>query len=477
MGGYGKRIELIPSINLKKTNSISDAFKAINGRFEMVVTVVGEGDKFCGIVSEGDLRRAILAGNSLDTPIEKVMNAKPIILTTEDLENDLKRTRAITQMYKLYKTGQGLQTTIPVLDKNGRVSGLTVPEMLQVADSRLGIQDTIKSDGPQVLVVGGAGYIGSILVSILSMKGWRVRVLDNMLYRQTSLDNIKDERISVVRGDVTNINDVVAAIEGIDAVVYLAEIVGDPACAYTPERALKTNYLSVANMAHLCSYLNINRFIYTSSCSVYGGSPNPESSLTESSELNPVSHYGRMKIMAEQAVLSIPYSLFTPTILRLATVFGFSYRPRFDLVVNTFAKNAFFKKYIEVFGGEQWRPNIHVRDVAMAIIKILEAPLDKVSRQIFNVGSGQGNHTINELAGMVAEIFPGVLIRQQGRSKDPRNYKVDFTKIKDILGYKAGISVREGLKELREVFERQEITNPEDPRYSNIEAIKEFINK
>ncbi|MCX5666802.1 MAG: NAD-dependent epimerase/dehydratase family protein [Candidatus Omnitrophica bacterium] len=436
MKEYNKKIEFIPSINLKKTNSISDAFDAINGRF-------------------------------------KVMNAKPVVLTIENLKDDMKRTHAVNQIYNEL----GPWGTIPVLDKKGRVIGLAVPEMLQAYDMNPGAQDLLRSKSPQVLVVGGAGYIGSVLVSMLLEKGWRARVLDNMLYKQTSLDKIKNKHLSVMRRDVANINDVLAAIEGIDAVVYLAEIVGDPACAYTPERALKTNYLSVANMAHLCSYLNINRFIYASSCSVYGGSPNPDFFLTENSELNPISYYGRMKIMAEQVTLGISNPLFAPTILRLATVFGHSYRPRFDLVVNTFAKNAFFQKYIEVFGGEQWRPNVHVRDVASAIIKILEAPLDKVSRQIFNVGSKQGNHTISELAGMAEEIFPGISIRQQGQSKDPRNYKVDFTKIENALGYKAGTSVRDGLMELRDVFERGEISDPEDSRYSNIKAIKEIMSK
>lgn len=466
-------MDLIPALNLSREKTVSDAFKAINGRLGMVVTVVAESDRLCGIVSEGDLRRAILSGNSLMTPIEKVMNTTPVVLKLEDLEDETKRARAINQIYRLYETGQRQQATVPVVDKENGVVGLITSEMLPFGEHRSETTDTRKGSGPQVLVVGGAGYIGSVLVRLLLADGWRVKVLDNMLYRQTSLDSLRDEHLTILRGDVTNINDVVTAIEGVDAVVYLAEIVGDAACAYRPERALKTNYLSVVNMAHLCAYLNINRFVYTSSCSVYGGSARPDECLSEASEFNPVSHYGRMKIMSEQALLGIANPLFSPTILRLATVFGYSYRPRFDLVVNAFAKNAFFKKNIEVYGGKQWRPNIHVSDVAGAIIKVLEAPIEKVSRQTFNVGSTSENYTIEDLADLASQIFPGLKVNKRNESVDPRNYRVDFDKIEKTLDYRAGTSVIDGLKELKSVFEKGEVKDPDDLKYSNIEALKQ----
>lgn len=474
MADSRKRTKLIPSLNLQRNNTIADAFKAINGRIGIVVIVVDGQNHLCGIVSEGDLRRAILNGHSLDMPLEKVMNTKPIIIKLDELENELKCTNVIDQIYHRYGTGQGQQATIPVIDKNGNVVGLAIPEMLQIRGKHNAMADVRRTARPHVLVVGGAGYIGSVFVRMLLAEGWRVRVLDNMLYVQTSLDGIADKHLSVMRGDVTNINDVVGAIEGIDAVVYLAEIVGDAACAQRPERALKTNYLSVANITHLCAYLNVNRFIYASSCSVYGGSRDSNNYLTEEFELNPVSYYARMKIMSEQVVLGITNPLFAPTILRFATVFGFSYRPRFDLVVNAFAKNAFLRKYIEVFGGSQWRPNVHVRDVGRAIIQILSAPIDKVSRQVFNVGSNKENYTINELTGLTLQVFPEVTVKQNSSVQDLRNYKVDFSKIEEMLGFRAQVSVLDGLKELKAVFEKGEIKNLDHPRYSNIEAIKEL---
>jgi len=184
-----------------------------------------------------------------------------------------------------------------------------------------------------------------------------------------------------------------------------------------------------------------------------------------------------MKIMAEQALLGIPNPLFSPTILRFATVFGYSYRPRFDLIVNLFAKNAFFRNSIEIFGGTQWRPNIHVSDVARAIIKTLEAPMDKVSRQIYNVGNDEENHNVNGLANLALEVFPETRVKRNKGTRDPRNYKISCDKIRKEIGYSAEISVRDGLKELRAIFEKGEIKNPDESFYSNIESLKEFVGK
>ena len=441
----------------------------------MVATIVEAGGKLCGIISEGDLRRAILAGKMLDTPLSQVMNTRPITLKLEDLDSHSKITGAVDWLYRCYGTGQGQQAAIPVVDDENHLLGLVTAEMLQMGARSREYPPNVKLSGQHVLVVGGAGYIGSVLVRRLLSAGWRVRVLYNLLYRQASLEGIDNERFSFMRADVTNINDAVESIAGIDAVVYLAEIVGDPACALRPERALKTNYLSVANMAHLCAYLNINRFIYASSYSVYGGSCSPEGLLSEESALNPLSYYGQMKTMSEQVLRGISAPLFSPTILRLATVFGCSFRPRFDLVVNAFAKNAFFNHCLEVFGGSQWRPNVHVGDVADAVVSVLEAPAEKVSRQIFNVGSNKENYTIDQLAEIALAVFPGTKIKRGSNSVDLRNYRVDFGKIEGALGYQAKTTVRDGLAELKSAFQKAAVDNSGYEKYSNLEALKEFV--
>lgn len=471
-----KKIGLLPSEKLHLTNTISDAFRAINGRYGVFVALVNDNDSFCGIVSEGDLRRAILSGISLDAPLEKIMNAKPVFLQIDDLYSPAKCSQALDEIYKCYGATYRQQATIPVLDKQRRLMGLVTTAILETRRKFSSIVQPRKSGSPSVLVVGGAGYIGSVLSRMLIDDGWRVRVLDNMLYGQRSLEGIRSKHISVMYGDVTNINDLVEAIESIDAVVYLAEIVGDPACAHSPERALKTNYLAVTNMAHLCSYLNIRRFIYTSSCSVYGGASSVEY-LTEESKLRPVSHYARMKILTEQAILGIPNSLFAPTILRLATVFGYSFRPRFDLVVNAFAKNAYFKSQIDIFGGRQWRPNVHVKDVARAIIRTLDSPVDKVGRQVFNVGANKENYTVNDLAQLTAKHFPGIRILYHRVAGDLRNYRVDFSKIEKIMKFTASLSVSEGLLELKKVFKSGKVKDPDDPCFSNLQAIQALAGK
>lgn len=460
---------------MKPAGTIAEALEKLNGRFGMIVTVLDEDQKLCGIASEGNLRRAILNGNPLSTPLERVANREFISLQERDLDDQVECLKVIDQISHKYASGAGQQATIPVVDGENKVIGLVTPEILQSRGDE-GHTNGNKFAGPHVLVVGGAGYVGSMLVRMLLDRGWRVRVLDNMLYNQNSLSGIDNPHFSLVKGDVTNLNDVVEAIEGIDAVVYLAEIVGDAACAYRPQRTLKTNYLAVTNMAHLCAYLNINRFVYTSSCSVYGGSKDPLQLLSEDSQVNPVSYYGRMKTMAEQALLGIASPLFAPTILRLATVFGYSYRPRFDLVVNAFTKNAYFKKEIEVFGGDQWRPNVHVKDVALSIIKVLEAPLENVSRQIFNVGANSENYRIRDIARLVKDIFPEITVTQNTLSQDARNYRVDCSKIKSHLAFQPSFGVAQGIGELKEIFEHKKVIDPDNTAYSNIRALQEFDN-
>jgi nucleoside-diphosphate-sugar epimerase len=275
---------------------------------------------------------------------------------------------------------------------------------------------------------------------------------------------------SFIEGDVCNLHTQTESIKGIDCVVFLAEIVGDPSCEYLPQTALKTNYLAVNSMATLCAHANINRFIYTSSCSVYGASANPEDLLNEESALSPVSHYARMKILSEQTLFNQLNPLFSPTILRLATVFGHSHRPRFDLVVNAFAKNAYYDESLTVYGGNQWRPNVHVKDVARSIIKVIDAPLNIVKKETFNVGSNSENYTIKSLSELTKKVFQDCTVHVDDSNPDKRNYRIDFSKIKEILGFDHKYSVKDGLKELKEVFELELINKVNDKKHSNIQT-------
>ncbi len=463
-------IALVPTKPLKPSAVISDALSQIGDRYGAIVVVADDDNRLCGVVSSGDLRKAILNGHNADTPLQAVMNASPVSIRRDQLNEEASVNAVLAEFRRLYTAGM-MYAMAPVTDGDGRVLGLVNLQSLAQHASDPGLPVSHR----RVLVIGGAGFIGSVLTRQLIACGWSVRVLDRFLYEQDSLAGLDENKLEIVQGDVKNIDVIVDAIEGVDAVVYLAELVGDPAVSIAPQTALKTNYLAVTTLAHLCAYLGINRFVYTSSCSVYGATANPDVLLTEESPTAPVSLYGKIKLLVEEAVLSMarqPNRLFAPTVLRLGTVFGLSPRVRFDLVVNTLVKNAYKTGRIEVFGGAQWRPQVHVADVGRAIINILDAPLDAVRAQIFNVGGTQNNHTIDELGDMVNEAFPSITVTRRNTETDPRNYRVNCDKIHDVLGFEPEISVPDGIRELKEALEAGEIDDTDEPKYSNYQTVQ-----
>ena len=327
---------------------------------------------FLGTISEGDLRRSILKGISLKSKVSQIVNKKPMFLYKDELNLSSSKRASIN----LGKT-MDRPLVIPIISRQKKLLGEISTEkyfnIIKVKNNK-----KVKKKLPNVLIVGGAGYIGSNLSFRLLKLGYKIKILDKFLYEKNVFKKDKNNKnLTIINKDVNDIHVQYDALKDIDAVIYLAEIVGDPSCAVRPQEALKTNYLALNSLATLCSYMNINRFIYTSSCSVYGASTDETKILDEESSLNPVSLYARIKILSEKCLLSQPNFLFAPTILRLGTVYGPSFRNRFDLVINIFAKDAFFKNKINVYGGTQWRPNIHVDDVANGIIKVLEAPIQK----------------------------------------------------------------------------------------------------
>jgi len=464
--------ELASTKALKSDAAISEALALIGDRYGAIVPVIDDDDRLCGVVSAGDLRKAILNGHGVDTPLRVVMNERPVTIAHDQLGNEASVNAVLAEFRRLYKAGM-MYAMAPVTDGDGRVMGLIDLQSLALRASDPGLPVSHR----RVLVIGGAGYIGSMLTRQLLADGWSVRVLDRFLYSQDSLAGLDDSRIEIVEGDVKNLDTVVDAIDRVDAVVYLAELVGDPAVSIAPQTALKTNYLAVTALAHLCAYLNINRFIYTSSSSVYGASATPDVFLTEDSPTAPVSLYGKIKLLVEEAVLSMvrqPNRLFAPTVLRLGTVFGLSHRARFDLVVNTLVRNAHTSGKIELFGGNQWRPQVHVADVGRAISMVLDAPLDAVRAQIFNVGSTKENYTIDALGEMVKQLYPAVTMIRKNAEVDPRNYRVNCDKIRDVLGFKPEMSVLDGMIELKEALDAGRLGNVNEPSYSNFQTVQEL---
>jgi len=326
-------------------------------------------------------------------------------------------------------------------------------------------------DARSILVVGGAGYIGSVLVRELLGRGYRVRVLDRLLYGDESLAEVYDrEDFELIQGDFRNVEAVVRAVQGMGSIIHLGAVVGDPACALDEEFTFEVNLAATRMIAEAGKGYGIRRFIFASSCSVYGAS---DEIVDERCKLAPASLYARTKIESEKLLLSIMSDSFSPVLLRLATVCGMSYRPRFDLVVNLLTARAIFDKKITIFGGDQWRPFVHVEDVSKAIIRCLEAPLEVVSGQVFNVGSETGNYRLIQVGDLIKRIVPDTMVSVQGHIDDQRNYRVSFEKIQRMLDFQASKTVEDAILEIVEAVRSGQIVNYRVPRYSNVKWLTE----
>jgi len=252
-------------------------------------------------------------------------------------------------------------------------------------------------------------------------------------------------------------------------VIHLAAIVGDPACAQDDANAFQINYAATRMMLEIAKGHGIERFLFASSCSVYGASDNI---VDEKSETSPVSLYAETKLNSERVLLEAKSRNFHPTVLRFATVFGLAPRPRFDLVVNLLTAKAIQEGVITIYNGDQWRPFLHANDVARAVAQTLSAPLDSVSGEIFNVGDDGLNFTLAQVAEKIRSLIPKTQVEYVENS-DRRNYRVSFKKIKDCLGFAATHSVEDGVREIKHAFEQGEILDYRHPFYSNVSFLKE----
>ncbi len=330
-----------------------------------------------------------------------------------------------------------------------------------------------KSDAARkrVLVIGGAGYIGSALLPRLAEHGWRVRVLDRLLYGAGPLgDLLESADVELVQADYRQLDRLVAALDGVDAVVHLGGLVGDPACSIDEELTTEVNLDSTRVIAELAKGQGVRRFVFASSCSVYGAS---DDLLDETSRLNPVSLYGRSKIASENVLFEMAEGGFAPTMMRFGTVYGLSRRPRFDLVVNLLAAKAVTEGRITVFGGDQWRPFVHVEDAARAVVAALEAPVGRVRNEIFNVGSDEQNATLGDVGRLIARIVPEAEYVDSGQDGDRRNYRVDFAKIRSVLDFTPEWTLEAGVRQVVDALRSGAIGDYRDPLYSNIRFLSE----
>ena len=351
-----------------------------------------------------------------------------------------------------------------------------------VAERRLRRQERRRSRAGQdrrhqrtVVVTGGAGYIGSLVVRRLLERGYRVRVLEGLLYGDAPIrDVLAHPNLELRIADLRRHDLVAAALDGADAVLHLGAIVGDAACALDEGFTLSVNLEATRLIAGLCRSIGVPRLVFASTCSVYGAS---EEVLSEDSALNPVSLYARSKIAAERELLESTDSRCTPVVLRFATAYGASHRPRFDLAVNILTARAVTEGRCTIFGGEQWRPFVHVDDIARALIAALEAPLAKVGGQVFNVGSGEQNHRLAEVGDLIKELLPPTIVLTDDRVLDRRNYYVRFDKIHDGLSFTPTHSLRAGIQELADALSSGALRGWNDQAYDNHRFLQQLLRE
>lgn len=321
-----------------------------------------------------------------------------------------------------------------------------------------------------VLVTGGAGYLGSVLVPLLLKRGHRVSVLDDLLHGgQSLLSYIHDENFRFIKGDLRSNDPLADVLDGADAVVHLAAIVGDPACARQPKLAREVNLEASLNLYDKARHHGVKRFVFASTCSNYGKMADGAGFLDEDSPLRPVSLYAETKVEVEKALLGASGSdQPAVTVLRCSTLYGLSPRMRFDLTVNEFTKDLVTKRHLVIFGAQFWRPYLHVRDAAQVIHLVLAAPLERVAGQVFNAGDSGQNYQKGQLVEMIrTQLNYETQVEQVDKQEDPRDYRVSFDKIRDHLGFSANRTVEDGIREVRTAIEEGLITDVDNPRYHN----------
>jgi nucleoside-diphosphate-sugar epimerase len=320
------------------------------------------------------------------------------------------------------------------------------------------------------LITGGSGYIGSLLARELLENGHDVRVLDSLLHGQEDIAAEQEQAgITVIRGDIRDADARGRALSGADAVVHLAAIVGDPACALDPALSNEVNVQATESLVADANAAGVQRLVFASTCSNYGRMADPTIPITEDGELRPVSLYAEQKVGMEKLILGDGSGEgLSPTCLRFATVYGVGRRMRFDLTVNEFTRELWADRELEVFGEQFWRPYIHVRDAGRAVRTVLEAPLEKVANRVFNAGRSGENYRKLDIVEEIGKQVDRGHVSYVKKNEDPRDYKVSFDKIKAELGFETLMTVPDGIAEIIAGLDADAFGDPFASRYKNV---------
>lgn len=329
----------------------------------------------------------------------------------------------------------------------------------------------------RVLVTGHKGYVGIVMVPMLQAEGYEIVGLDNDFYVEPKLkENIPE--VPYIRKDIRDIES--SDLKGYDAVIHLAALSNDPLGYFNPEITYSINHHASFNLAKLAKKVGIQRFLFASSCSVYGASDGKM--MTEKSKPNPITPYGISKLRAEESISKLANSKFSPTFQRPATTYGVSTMIRSDLVLNNLVGWAYITNKVWMKSdGTPWRPIVHIEDFSRAFIAVLNAPRDLVHNQVFNVGTTEENYQMRDLAKIVEETVPGSRIEYaKDAGPDKRNYRADCSKLAQTLPeFKPKWNARRGAKELYDAIKKSEFKSIEEFEgipYNRIAKIKQLIN-
>lgn len=326
----------------------------------------------------------------------------------------------------------------------------------------------------KILLVGGAGYIGSVLSRILIKKGFYVKCFDTLIYDHVSINNIDNNFFQLIKSNISDVGSLIDCLEDVDYVIHLAGLVGDPSCSIDSGLTEEMNVIGTKIVWELSKKYNVKKFIFLSSCSVYGIL---DDIATEESKVNPISEYAWSKYRSEIDLLNSSNNYTELIILRLSTVFGMSYRMRFDLVVNYFSFLAANNTDLTVFNGNSYRPFISVNDLSNAISYLIIDESNN-SNEIYNIGDNLNNYTILQIAEIINSIKPNInVINTEKSGSDLRSYNVNFDKFNKKYNFKANDSIDSEVKKIINYVNTNNLKNNDNlqPKYNNYEMTKKLL--